>query len=219
MKNIIFIAPPSAGKGTISDYFVKHYGYEHLSTGDLLRSEVARGTNLGKEINDIISKGNLVSDELIIRLVSQELEKLKDKPFILDGFPRTLAQAEELDQMLVTLGVSHNVVIYLDVPLDIAMARALGRVVCPKCKRSYNINNPKLSPQKNNICDDCGTILERRGDDTEETFRKRYETFLTSTSPITQFYQNKGMLVKVDATDELELIYEKILSLTKQDEA
>ena len=215
MKNIIFIAPPSAGKGTISDFFVKHYGYKHLSTGDLLRSEVALGSDLGREIDALISKGDLVSDELIIRLVSHKLEELKDKPFILDGFPRTLLQAEELEAMLKNINVTNNVVIYLDVPLEVAINRTLGRVVCPKCKRSYNIHNPKLSPQKNNICDDCKVELERRSDDTEGTFKKRYETFLTSTSPIIHYYQDKGVLVKIDATDELEQIYEDIASLIR----
>ena len=215
MKNIIFIAPPSAGKGTISDFFVKHYGYKHLSTGDLLRSEVALGSDLGREIDALISKGDLVSDELIIRLVSHKLEELKDRPFILDGFPRTLLQAEELEAMLKNINVTNNVVIYLDVPLEVAINRTLGRVVCPKCKRSYNIHNPKLSPQKNNICDDCKVELERRNDDTEETFKKRYETFLTSTSPIIHYYQDKGVLVKIDATDELEQIYEDIASLIR----
>lgn len=215
MKNIIFIAPPSAGKGTISDFFVKHYGYKHLSTGDLLRSEVALGSDLGREIDALISKGDLVSDELIIRLVSHKLEELKDRPFILDGFPRTLLQAEELEAMLKNINVTNNVVIYLDVPLEVAINRTLGRVVCPKCKRSYNIHNPKLSPQKNNICDDCKVELERRSDDTEETFKKRYETFLTSTSPIIHYYQDKGVLVKIDATDELEQIYEDIASLIR----
>ena len=214
MKNIIFLAPPAAGKGTISDYLVKNYHYEHLSTGDLLRSEVASGSALGREINDLISVGKLVSDELIIQLVSSKLEgELKNKPFILDGFPRTLNQAQKLDEMLNNLHIDDVVVVYLDVSLDILLKRVLGRVVCPDCKRSYNLDNPLLKPQVDNICDRCGAILERRKDDNEEIFKERYQTFLLSTEQIMQYYDDKKLLVKVDGTKELNLIYDEIESI------
>ncbi len=214
MKNIIFLAPPAAGKGTISDYLVKNYHYEHLSTGDLLRSEVASGSALGREINDLISVGKLVSDELIIQLVSSKLEgELKNKPFILDGFPRTLNQAQKLDEMLNNLHIDDVVVVYLDVSLDILLKRVLGRVVCPDCKRSYNLDNPLLKPQVDNICDRCGAILERRADDNEEIFKERYQTFLLSTKQIMQYYDDKKLLVKVDGTKELNLIYDEIESI------
>lgn len=214
MKNIIFFAPPAAGKGTISDYLVKNYHYKHLSTGDLLRSEVASGSALGREINDLISVGKLVSDELIIQLVSSKLEsELKNKPFILDGFPRTLNQAQKLDEMLNNLHIDDVVVVYLDVSLDILLKRVLGRVVCPDCKRSYNLDNPLLKPQVDNICDRCGAILERRADDNEEIFKERYQTFLLSTKQIMQYYDDKKLLVKVDGTKELNLIYDEIESI------
>ena len=212
MKNIIFIAPPAAGKGTISDYLVKNYGYVHLSTGDLLRNEVASGSELGKEIAALISVGKLVSDDLIIRLVEEELvHHLKDKPFILDGFPRTIKQAEKLDEMLADSHITDVVVIDLDVDLDTAIKRALGRVVCSSCKKSYNIYNPELSPKQENICDDCGGRLERRVDDTEETFRERYQTYLASTAPIIEYYAEQHKLVKICATDPLEMIYLNVL--------
>ena len=214
MKNIIFLAPPAAGKGTISDYLVKNYHYEHLSTGDLLRSEVASGSALGREINDLISVGKLVSDELIIQLVSSKLEsELKNKPFILDGFPRTLNQAQKLDEMLNNLHIDDVVVVYLDVSLDILLKRVLGRVVCPDCKRSYNLDNPLLKPQVDNICDRCGAILERRADDNEEIFKERYQIFLLSTKQIMQYYDDKKLLVKVDGTKELNLIYDEMESI------
>ena len=214
MKNIIFLASNAAGKGTISDYLVMNYHYEHLSTGDLLRSEVASGSALGREINDLISVGKLVSDELIIQLVSSKLEsELKNKPFILDGFPRTLNQAQKLDEMLNNLHIDDVVVVYLDVSLDILLKRVLGRVVCPDCKRSYNLDNPLLKPQVDNICDRCGAILERRADDNEEIFKERYQTFLLSTEQIMQYYDDKKLLVKVDGTKELNLIYDEIESI------
>lgn len=213
MKNIIFIAPPAAGKGTISDYLVKNYHYEHLSTGDLLRDEVASGSELGKEIDKIISLGNFVSDELIIRLVSSELNKLKDKLFILDGFPRTLVQAQKLDEMLISLGITNNVAIYLDIDVDTATKRALGRVVCPNCKRSYNIYNTELKPLVDNLCDDCGVLLERRSDDTEETFGTRFLKYLENTSPIVDYYEKQNMLARVCATDDLETIYNNVVKI------
>lgn len=218
MKNIIFIAPPSAGKGTISDYLAKNYQYKHLSTGDMLRSEVASGSDLGKEIDALISKGKLVGDDLIIRLVVEELNKLKDQAFILDGFPRNIIQAEKLDDILAELDITNNVVIYLDVDLDTALKRALGRVVCPKCKKSYNLNNPELKPIVDNMCDDCKIELEKRSDDTAEIFKERYQTYLVSTSPIITYYHNKGMLVNVNATDSLEEIYQNVLMIVRVDE-
>ncbi len=213
MKNIIFIAPPAAGKGTISDYLKKKYNYSHLSTGDLLREEIKKGTSLGKELDALIQSGKLVSDELIIRLVEEELNKINDKPFILDGFPRTLEQAYQLDKILDKLNVSNNVVIYLDTPLDVATKRVLGRVICPVCKRSYNIYNEALKPLNNNLCDDCQVELEHRSDDNEETFKVRFQTFVDSTKPILDYYQDKNLLVNVDATLDIDDIYKSVTNV------
>lgn len=217
MKNIIFIAPPAAGKGTVSDYLVKNYNYEHLSTGDLLRDEIKTGSALGQEIDKIISNGALVSDELIIELVSEKLNTLdSSKPFILDGFPRTITQAEKLDEMLITKGVTNNVVIYLDIDMDSAAKRVLGRIICPKCKRSYNLETQDLKPKKDNICDDCGVALEKRSDDNEETFKVRFTSYLDNTTPIIDYYTNKGLLVNVNAIDALDLIFKNVV-LAAQD--
>lgn len=202
MKNIIFIAPPAAGKGTISDMLVKNYNYVHLSTGNLLREEIKSGTEFGKEIDKIISKGELVSDEVMIKLVHEKLKSFKrDVPFILDGFPRTLNQAEKLDEMLVSLGVTNNMVVYLDISLEDALKRVLSRIVCTKCKRSYNLENEELKPLKENICDDCGEELERRSDDTEETYRVRFNSYLDNVSSIIDYYKDKGIFESFDAMD------------------
>jgi len=198
MRNIIFIAPPAAGKGTVSDYLVKNYNYIHLSTGDLLREEIKSGSTLGQEIDKIISGGNLVSDELIIKLVEDKLNTLdKNKPFILDGFPRTLVQTEKLEEMLITLGVTNNLVVYLDINLEDATKRVIGRIVCPKCKRSYNLYDEKVKPLKDNTCDDCIIELEKRSDDNEETFKVRFNSYLENTSPIINYYKDKGLLLSV----------------------
>ena len=212
MKNIIFIAPPAAGKGTISDYLVKNYHYEHIATGDLLRCEQARGTSLGKMIATIIQNGSLVTDDIVIRLVEEKLNnKESGKPFILDGFPRTEAQAISLDKMLKSKNIDHNLVVYLDAPLEVLLKRAVGRVICPKCKRSYNLDNPKLKPIHENICDDCGVTLVRREDDNEKTIKVRYDSFMKDTKPILAFYRDKGILLEIDATMPLDIIYEILI--------
>lgn len=199
MKNIIFIAPPAAGKGTISDYLVKNYNYEHLSTGDLLREVIKSGSDFGKEIESITSSGKLVSDEIIIRLVSDKLKTIPDnRPFILDGFPRTLSQAKSLDEMLISHNITNIMVAYLDIDLEIAMTRVLGRIICPDCQRSYNFKIEELKPKKINVCDDCGVELINRSDDNEETFKVRFDTYLENTSPIINYYKEKGILKTFD---------------------
>lgn len=210
MKNIIFIAPPAAGKGTISDYLVKNYHYEHISTGDLLRDEIASGSEFGQKLDDIIKSGSLVDDETVTELVCNKLSSIQNIPFILDGYPRTLAQAKSLDEILNELHIYDTIAVYLNVDLDTVLKRVFGRVICPKCKKSYNINNEKLRPKKDNICDDCGSNLIHRDDDNEETFKVRYELFMNHTKPVLQYYQDNGMLYEIDATLELEVIYEKL---------
>jgi len=219
MKNVIFIAPPAAGKGTISDYLVKNYGYEHLSTGDLLRKEVASGSKLGSEIDALISKGILVSDELIIKLVESKLEgELNGKLFILDGFPRTLTQARKLDEMLISMGVTNNVVIYLDISLAEATKRAIGRIVCSKCGRSFNTYYKSARPLIEGVCDDCGAILEKRSDDTEETFKERYQTFLEKSTPIIEYYRDRNVLKEVNVEKSQEEITNDIIAIINADD-
>ena len=208
MKNIIFIAPPAAGKGTISDYLVKKYSYLHISTGDLLRDEIASGTEFGQKLDKILKSGSLVDDEVVIRLVESKLSSIEDEPFILDGFPRTLSQAQVLDEILNKLDIKNNMVVYLMVDLDTVLKRVMGRVICPKCKKSYNLDNEKLKPIYDGICDDCGEQLIHRDDDNEETFKVRYESFMNNTKPVLDFYQDKGILKEIDATIPLDTIYE-----------
>lgn len=208
MKNIIFIAPPAAGKGTISDYLVKNFQYEHISTGDLLRLEIASGSSFGKKIDVILKSGSLVDDETVIELVKNKLASIHNQSFILDGFPRTFAQAQVLDEILNELNIKNNIVVYLNVDLDTVLKRVMGRVICPKCKKSYNLNNGKLKPVHNGICDDCGISLVHRDDDNEETFKIRYQSFIENVKSILDFYQDKGILKEIDATIPLEDIYE-----------
>ena len=214
MKNIIFIAPPAAGKGTISDYLVKKYHYLHISTGDLLREEVKSGSEFGQELDQILKSGALVSDDVVIKLVYQKLSAVH-QAFILDGFPRTLAQAEKLDQMFQELNIYGNIAVYLKADLDLVLRRVLGRVVCPNCKRSYNIYNEKLKPIVDHLCDDCGSTLIHRSDDNEETFKVRYQTFMENTKPILDFYKDKGVLKEIDASTDLEKTYQILEALAQ----
>ncbi len=207
MKNVIFIAPPAAGKGTQSERLME-IGYEHISTGDMLREEINKNTVLGKEINEIITKGKLVSDELVFELITNKITNLS-KPFILDGFPRTINQAKLLDELFQKLNITNYEVVYLDVSLDVALKRALGRLTC-SCGSSYNIYNENLKPKLENICDKCGKVLVKRNDDNEESFKVRFETFLNNIEPIKDFYREKGRLHVIDTMLSTEEVTDRI---------
>lgn len=208
--NIIFIAPPAAGKGTQSSFLAHKYDYHHISTGDLLRQEIKKKTDFGNKIEKIISKGELVSDEIITKLLKNELENIKHQKFILDGYPRNIAQAKMLDEILENLSIDDYVVIYLDINETIAMKRVLGRIICSKCGANYNKYFQDLMPKENGICDKCHSELVTRIDDTKESFKIRFETFLASTSPLLDYYKEKNKLHVIDASCESVQIFKNI---------
>lgn len=208
MKNIIFIAPPAAGKGTQSNMLKEKFGYNHISTGDMLREATSSGSKLGMEVKNIIDKGELVSDDLIIKLVKDKLASLEGKPFILDGFPRTLNQAKSLDEIL----TDDYIVIYLDLAESEAINRITGRLTC-NCGKSYNVNIDKLKPKVDGICDNCGNILIKRDDDNVESFKVRFKTFLDNTDSILKYYEDKKRLVKIDVNRDVQDIFESILEV------
>lgn len=207
MKNIIFIAPPAAGKGTQSELLISKYGYEHISTGDLLRNEIKSGSDLGKELDSMMKSGSLISDEIVNRLFINALSNIT-KPFILDGYPRTISQALKLDEILASLNKSVDVVVYLDVEEELAMKRATGRLSCKSCNRIYHKYFSK--PRVEGICDDCGSSLISRADDTPDTFKIRYDTYMSNTKPLLDFYSNKNILFKVDANKEADETFSEI---------
>lgn len=207
MKNIIFIAPPAAGKGTQSELLISKYGYEHISTGDLLRNEIKSGSDLGKELDSMMKSGSLISDEIVNRLLINALSNIT-KPFILDGYPRTISQALKLDEILASLNKIVDVVVYLDVEEELAMKRATGRLSCKSCNRIYHKYFSK--PRVEGICDDCGSSLISRADDTPDTFKVRYDTYMSNTKPLLDFYSNKNILVKVDANKEADETFSEI---------
>lgn len=203
MKNIIFIAPPAAGKGTISSKVCTEYNIPHISTGDLLRDEISGGTKLGMQIKSSIAKGEFVSDDVITKLLKKRLSaKDAKKGFILDGYPRNITQAEIYNELLKELGYDMGVVIFLDIDKELAMKRALSRVVCSKCGMSYNLVNKELAPAKEGICDVCGSTLKTRSDDNEETFIKRFDTYMTETYPLIDYYKKQNNLVEINVTNQ-----------------
>ena len=211
MKSIILIAPPAAGKGTQSDMLVEKYGFAHISTGDMLR-EVAKHDS---SIKELLESGNMISDDIVFGLLRDRL--LQDdckKGFILDGFPRNVNQAITYDGMVNELGVTSNIVIYLDVDRETAFKRIVGRVSCPKCHRVYNDLISESMPRVSGKCDDCGELLVKRTDDNSETFTTRYDVYNKNTAPLIEYYEKKGILNKVDSgkgKDSVFKVIEKIV--------
>lgn len=202
MNNILFIAPPAAGKGTFSDLIKEKYGYVHISTGDLLREEVKSGSELGKELSEIMSSGKLVNDELINKMLLNKLKTLsKNTPFIMDGYPRTLKQVKDYEEILEKLGLNIGKVIYLKIDKETGLKRVLGRLTCPKCKKGYNKLTGYNMPKVEWICDDCKVELESRVDDTEEAYNIRYDTYMNETKPIIEYFKSKN-LIEIDSTTQ-----------------
>ena len=209
MKNIIFIAPPAAGKGTQSELLVSEFGYNHISTGDLLRSKQNDGSELGNYIKDLLSQGKFVDDEIVTKLLSDKLSSI-DGPFILDGYPRNIEQANILDGVLKSLNLSIDAVIYLNVDSETAMKRALGRVSCPKCNKIYNKYIEEKMPKVTNVCDDCGVELIGRSDDNEESFKIRFDTYISQTQPLLDYYKSNGLLVIIDKVNTPNETFEEV---------
>lgn len=217
MKNIIFIAPPAAGKGTISSMICSKYNIPHISTGDLLRNEIASSTKIGLQIKEGMARGEFVSDELITKLLRKRLSnKDCNKGYVLDGYPRNLHQAEIYDNLLKELSFDEGTVIFLDIDKETAINRIKSRMVCPKCGMSYNLSTPELSPVREGLCDGCSSVLTIRTDDTEETFESRFDTYMKETYPLVEYYQNKNNLVRIDVKGKTpEEIFNEVKKVIK----
>lgn len=195
MKNVIFIAPPGGGKGTMSDYLVEHYGYTHLSTGDLLRAKKDEDEN----IKSLLASGSLVPDEIMLDIIKEAILKLDDKKnFILDGVPRTLQQAQVLDIILSGLNKQDYVVVYIEVDKDTLEKRITGRAICPKCHKTYNSKIDQFKPKVDGVCDNCHSSLVTRDDDNVKSFETRYQQYLVSTYPLVEYYKNLKRLKVID---------------------
>jgi len=208
-KIIIFLGPPGAGKGTQSQLLKERNGFIQISTGDLLREAVKNQTELGKLAKQYMDEGKLVPDDLIISLIKEKLQEYADKNIIFDGFPRTIPQAESLDNFLSHLNKNVDAVILFKIEDDEVVKRLAGRRVCPSCGAVYHmIYNP---PKIDEICDKCGAKLIQRDDDKEEVIRKRLEVYHQQTKPLIEYYKSK--IVEIDATDNPGNIYNKIVSM------
>lgn len=196
--NLILLGPPGAGKGTQADFLQKKLSVPKLSTGDMLRAAVAAGTDIGKKADEVMKAGRLVSDDIMIRLIRERIaEKDCANGFILDGFPRTLTQARELDKMLAALNRPLSLVIELTVDDAALVDRIAGRFACAKCGAGYH---DKFRPtQKQGVCDVCGaTEFTRRKDDNRETVKSRLDAYHAQTAPLLPYYRQRGVLKSVD---------------------
>ena len=216
MKNLIFIAPPAAGKGTISEMIENRFHLPHISAGELLRDEIAHMTKLGLEIKDTMARGDFVPDEIVTKLLKKRLSS-KDvkKGYILDGYPRTLSQAKDYDKLLEELSYEMGKVIYLTIDKETACKRALSRLVCQNCGATYNLSNPDLSPVREGICDLCNNKLSVRSDDNEETFKNRFDTYMKETYPLIEHYRSNNNLIEIDASKSPNEIFEEIKKVIK----
>lgn len=210
MKNIILIAPPAAGKGTLAKQLVDRLGYISLSTGDMLRDKA----KTDQELQAKLQTGKLISDEIVFTILEEKLLSLGDVPYILDGFPRTVEQAIMYQNLLKKLNRKLGVVVYLDVPKEELKARIVTRLICPVCKKSYSTRNLELIPKEEGICDTCKVALIQRSDDTEEVFEQRYEEYLNKTSPLLNYYKQQGLMKSVSAI-EAEDTYDQTLEIIK----
>lgn len=197
--NLILIAPPAAGKGTFASMLNKKYGLVCISAGELLRG-VDPTTELGKKIRELQSRRELVDDHIINKLIEERLSKEDIKNgFILDGYPRHLPQITLLNDSLNKLGLNIDYAVVLNVDYDTALKRTLGRRICPKCKKTYNTLTGCNIPKVENKCDDCGSLLEIRNDDNEESLKKGMEFYNKETAKVAHYYKSKDMLIEIDS--------------------
>lgn len=207
---IILLGPPGAGKGTIAKALMQHDGSVQISTGDILRAAVSAGTVLGKQAEDTMKAGNLVTDELIMGIMEERLQEEDcQKGYLLDGFPRTIPQAEALKALLAKLGEKLNCALELDIPREVIIDRLTTRRTCTNCGEIYNIKSKP--PAIEGVCDVCGSEIVQRDDETEEAIENRLQVYNDQTAPLVGFYRDEGLLVSVTASD-VDLVMEAIKS-------
>jgi len=202
-KGIVLFGAPGAGKGTLADKIKKIMPVVHVSTGDLLRENVRGGTEVGKKAKEFMDQGKLVPDEMVIAMVKERISKddVKKNGFMLDGFPRTVEQAQALDKV-----AKIDAVVVIDIKKEDLRKRILGRRSCTKCGKIYNIYNEKLMPRKAGFCDADGMALMQRDDDNEVTFEKRWNTYIGQSDAVINYYSKKpGMVRHVDGTRTMEM--------------
>ncbi|MCI6869998.1 MAG: adenylate kinase [Selenomonadales bacterium] len=212
--HILLMGPPGAGKGTQAANLVKEFTISHISTGDMFRAAIKAGTELGKQAKACIDAGNLVPDEITIGIVRERLSQDDcKKGFILDGFPRTVEQADALTEILSDLGLKLKSVLDVNVPSADLVERAVGRRICKSCGATYHI---KFNPSKvEGVCDECGGELFQRPDDTEETMKNRLSVYDAQTKPLIDYYTKAGLYVEVDGRQEIGKVFADIVDILK----
>lgn len=209
--NIILFGAPGAGKGTQSALLVERNGMKQISTGDLFRAHIKQETRLGTEAKSYMNSGRLVPDAIVVGMVEDVLKDLKGQSFILDGFPRTVPQAEALEAMLKNQSLQIEKAIFVDVPKEDLMARLTGRRVCTGCGATYHVT--AKPPKVAGICDNCGSPVEQRPDDRAEVIGTRLDAYETSTAPLKAYYAANGRFVSVSGVGETEAVYKRIAAL------
>lgn len=210
--NLIFLGPPGAGKGTQAKQIVDKYSIPQISTGDLMRAAVSSGSALGEKLKGYMSAGALVPDDLVLQILLDRIEDDDCKNgFLLDGFPRTVAQAEELGKALVEKNAPLSGVVSIDVPDAELTSRLTARRICSKCSASYHLEF--LKPKKEGICDRCSGELYQRKDDSEEVIKNRLKVYHDQTAPLVDFYQKKKILYPVDGNKKIDMIFQEICDI------
>lgn len=214
-KELIFLGPPACGKGTQTNRLSEYLGLPHIDTGSLLRAEIAKETEDGLIAKSFIDKGQLVPVDLVATIIGKKLaEKDCENGYVLDGYPRSLEQAEKLETINANVDGNNEVsfkAIYFDIDTQILLERIIYRQSCPICGEIYN---KKFKPSKvENICDKCNVALKTRDDDNAEVAKKRFDTYFEQTAPLVEFYENKGVLHKIDANGSIDEVWERLLKI------
>ncbi len=216
-KELIFLGPPACGKGTQTSRLAEYFGVPHIDTGSLLRAEIARETEEGKIAKFHIDQGHLVPVDLVASIIAKRLAQPDcANGYVLDGYPRSMEQALKLEDINIKNDKDIDAsltAVYFDIDTKILIERIVHRQSCPKCGEIYN---KKFKPSKvENICDKCNVELKTRADDTEEIAEERFKTYFEQTAPLIDFYQNKGVLRKIDANGTIEEVWERLLKVVK----
>ncbi|MDQ3752611.1 MAG: adenylate kinase [Actinomycetota bacterium] len=208
MRLVIF-GPQGAGKGTQGSLISEEWGIPAISTGDIFRWKIAQGTELGRAVKEYVDNGDLVPDRLTVRLVRDRLaQEDTASGWLLDGFPRNIGQAEALDKLTADLGTALDAALLLDVPEEVSLHRILGRTVCSGCGRPYHVDVP---PREDAICDVCGgEVVERSDDNDKEAVRRRLRTYYDETAPLADFYEEHGLLRRIDGNGSPDEIFQRI---------
>ncbi|MBN7773679.1 adenylate kinase [Clostridium aminobutyricum] len=210
--NLVLLGPPGAGKGTQATRIIQKYGIPHISTGDIFRKNIKEGTALGKKAQEYMNKGELVPDDLVIEIATTRL--LEDdckEGFLLDGFPRTVYQAEKLDEFLAQHERKIDKVLDIAVEKEELMIRLIGRRVCRNCGATFHVVN--MPPAKEGVCDVCGGELYQRSDDTEATVANRIEVYNSQTMPLVDYYAEKGNIAHIDGAAGLDNVFTAIVNV------